>query len=117
MRSDVSGGAKKEFKMTEILKIEGPVSREDEWGSTIFEFHVTYESGRVLRWLLEFSHNKRTFTIRPAGLSDLPSVFPKMLLALGYRPIDIRPGGLRNHLRSMLSPEDIAICAQASLRR
>lgn len=40
-----------------------------------------------------------------------------MLLALGYRPIGLRPGGLRDHLRSMLSPEDIATCARASLER
>lgn len=118
-RVETYRGAAKGFKMAEILRIEGPVSREDEWDSTIFEFHVTYESGRVMRWLLEFSHSKRTFSTRPAGCSGLAPVFPKMLLALGYRPIDIhgQSGGLRSHLRSMLSPENIAICAQASLRR
>lgn len=105
------------YPLMAVLKIEGPISREDDHFSTIFEFHVTYESGRVMRWLLEFSHHKRVFTTRPAGSPDLPSVFPKMLLALGYRPLDIRPGGFRDHLRGLLNPEDIAACAQASLER
>lgn len=103
------------YPLTPVLKIEGPISREDDHFSTVFEFHVTYESGRVMRWLLEFSHHKRTFTTRPAGSSDLPSVFPKMMLAFGFRPLSLHPGGFCDHLRGMLTPEDIAICAKASL--
>ncbi len=99
--------------MTKPLCIEGPLSRHTDWNVTTFEFMVTYESGSVLRWTLEFTHSNRKFSLRKAG--DFFAVNPKMMLALGHRPIDIPDGSLRDHLRSLLPPADLAACLAAAL--